>query len=91
MISEEITRKTNTYLSWKKGNYVKIDTSNITYMDMFDVSHAVDKLIASGVCNIDELRSRLGLNTLNTDFSKQYYMTKNYSTIENLDNINNSF
>ena len=91
MISEEITRKTNTYVSWKKGNYVKIDTSNITYMDMLDVSTAVDKLIASGVCNIDELRSRLGLNALNTDFSTQYYMTKNYSTIENLDNVNNSF
>lgn len=89
MISTEITRKTNTYLSWKQGNYVKIDTSNITYMNMLEVSTAIDKLIASGVCNIDEMRKRLGLNELNTDFSTQYYMTKNYSTIENLDNIDN--
>lgn len=88
MISEEITRKTNTYNTWKQGNYVKVDTSCINYMDMLEVSTAVDKLIASGVCNIDEMRKRLNLNVLNTDFSTQFYMTKNYSSIEQLDQEN---
>lgn len=84
MLSEEITRKTSTFSEWKNGNYVKVDTSCISYMDILEVSSAVDKLIASGVCNIDEMRERLNFTTLNTEFSQQYFMTKNYSKIDDV-------
>lgn len=84
MIGEELTRKTSDFNSWSNGNYIRVDTSCITHMDILQVSTAVDKLVASGVCNIDEIRTRLNFNTLNTDFSTQYYMTKNYSKIDDI-------
>ncbi len=84
LISEEITRKSILYEDWKKGNYIQIDTTSINHIDILNVGEKVDKLIASGTTNIDEIRGRIGLNKLNTDFSKQFWITKNYDTVENL-------
>ena len=94
MISEEITRKTSGgYLNWSKGNYVKVDTSTINHIDILDVAEKADKLIASGTCCIDEVRGIIGFDKLNTEFSKQHFITKNYDTVENRligDNLNNN-
>lgn len=84
MISEEITRKTSgDYNNWAKGNYVKVDTSTINHIDILDVAEKVDKLIASGPLCIDDIRELLGMQPLNTDFSRQHWITKNYDTVEN--------
>ena len=83
MIEEELTRKTNTFETWSKGNYIEIDTTCINHIDILNVAEKVDKLISSGTCNIDEVRSKVGMNPLNTDFSKTHWITKNYSTSEN--------
>lgn len=82
MISEEFTRKYYTFEEWKKGNYVEVDTSCIKYVDILEVADKVDKAIASGLCNIDELRKRVRLNALNTDFSTAHFITKNYDLAE---------
>ena len=82
MIEEELTRKTNTYETWKRGNYIEIDTTCINHIDILDVAEKVDKLISSGTCNIDEVRSKVGMNPLNTEFSQTHWITKNYSTSE---------
>lgn len=82
MISEELTRKYYTFEEWKKGNYVEVDTSCIKYVDILEVADKVDKAIASGLCNIDELRKRVRLNALNTDFSTAHFITKNYDLAE---------
>lgn len=84
MISEEITRKWYPgFDEWSKGNYVKVDTSTINHIDVLDVAEKVDKLISSGTCCIDETRGILGFDPLNTEFSKQHFVTKNYDTVEN--------
>nr|WP_295763878.1 phage portal protein [uncultured Intestinibacter sp.] len=84
MISEEITRKTSIdYDNWAKGNYVKVDTSTINHIDILDVAEKVDKLIASGPLCIDDIRELLGMQPLNTEFSRQHWITKNYDTVEN--------
>lgn len=84
MLSEEITRKTYPgYLEWSKGNYVKVDTSTINHIDILDVAEKADKLIASGTCCIDEVREIIGFDKLNTKFSQQHFITKNYDTAEN--------
>lgn len=84
MISEEITRKWYPgYSEWSKGNYVKVDTSTINHIDILDVAEKADKLIASGTCCIDEVRGIIGFDKLNTDFSRQHFITKNYDTVEN--------
>ena len=84
MITEEITRKSCPgYDYWSKGNYVKVDTSTINHIDILDVAEKADKLIASGTCCIDEVRGIIGFDKLNTDFSKQHFITKNYDTVDN--------
>lgn len=82
MISEELTRKYYSFDEWKNGYYVKVDTSCINHVDMFEVAEKVDKLIASGVCCVDEIRPRINLETLDTDFSTRHFITKNYAVAE---------
>ena len=82
MISNEITRKTNTYEDWKNGNYGKVDLTSIYHTDIFDIADKVDKLISNGVYCVDEIRKKLGESELKTDFSHQHWITKNYSTSE---------
>lgn len=82
MISEEFTRKYYTYEEWKNGNYIEVDTSCINHIDILEVADKVDKAIASGLCNIDELRKRVNMNPLNTDFSTSHFITKNYDLAE---------
>ena len=84
MISEELTRKYYGFDGWSKGNYIEVDTSCIKYVDILEVADKVDKAIASGLCNIDELRKRVRLNPLNTDFSTCHFITKNYELAENV-------
>lgn len=82
MISEEFTRKMYPYEDWKKGNYVKCDTSCISHVDILDVADKVDKAISSGVVCVDEMRKRLDMQELGTDFGKKHFVTKNYSSTE---------
>lgn len=86
MITEESTRKYSkmNYEHWLKGNYTKVDTSTIKHVDIFDISEASEKLIGSGPFNIDDIRVRAGYQALNTDWSKQHFITKNFDKIENM-------
>lgn len=84
MISEEFTRKYYSYDEWKQGNYIEVDTSCIKYVDILEVADKADKAIASGLCSIDELRPRIKLNPLDTEFSTSHFITKNYEVAENV-------
>lgn len=86
MISEEITRKYFTFDEWKKGNRVVIDTSCINHVDLLEVANAIYNAVGSGAVNIDDIRTRLGMEELNTDFSKQYWMSKNFVPAEEMMN-----
>lgn len=83
MIGEEITRKYYDFDEWTKGSRVVVDTTCIKHVDILEVAAAVDKLISSGVLNVDELRNIIGYNPLGTEFSTSYFMTKNYELAEN--------
>lgn len=78
MIEEEFTRKTTNAETFAKGNFVKIDTTMVQHMDIFDLSDGVNKLIACGCFCVDDLREKLGEPRLDTEFSTSYWMTKNY-------------
>lgn len=84
MISEELTRKTSAIEDYEKGTYVDVDTTNVLHTDIFAIADKIDKLISSGIYCVDEIREKLGDSKLNNDFSKQHWITKNYSTIENV-------
>ena len=82
MIGEEITRKMYPYSEWKKGNYVKCDTSCISHVDILDVADKVMNLIGSGAVCIDDVRNRIDMPPLNNDLGKHHFVTRNYATPE---------
>ena len=91
MIGEEITRNLFTEAEILANNKVEVDISSINYKDIFDIANGVEKLISNGVSNIDEVRKMINLPIINTEFSKQYWMTKNYSKIEEMmEAVNNN-
>lgn len=82
-IAKELTKQMFTFEEWQNGCRFEVDTTNIEHLDIASLAGAVEKLIGSGVMNIDEVRTRiLGLNALNTEQSKKYWITKNFSDIE---------
>lgn len=90
MISEEVTRKRYGKNAFQKGSYLRVDTTCIKHIDIFSISQAFDKLVASGGYSIDELREKAGDTPLNTVWSKKHWMTKNYQDIEDLKGGENS-
>lgn len=90
LLSEEFTRKTGSMDDYINGTYIDVDTTAIMHIDIFEIADNIDKLISSGAYCIDELRNKLGENPLNTDFSKQHWITKNYEVIESALNRENT-
>lgn len=84
MVSEEFTGQTYGYEGWSRGNYIKVDTSCINHIDIFEVAPNAEKLISSGLTSIDELRPYLNFNPLGTEFSIRHYITKNFEPAENV-------
>ncbi len=84
MIGEEFTRQYFSFDEWKNGCCVKVDTSCINHIDILEVGDKVDKAISSGTASIDEMRERLGMPELGTEFSQAHWMTKNYALAEDM-------
>lgn len=82
MIGDEFNRKLFTYEEWKKGYKVKVDTSSISHLDILEVADKADKLVSSGVACVDEVRERLGMDLLDTEFGRTHFITKNYENSE---------
>ena len=82
MIGEEFTRKIYPYNKWQEGNYVQVDTSCISHVDILDVADKVANAIGSGTVCIDEMRVRLNKQPLNNDLGKMHFVTRNYATPE---------
>lgn len=83
IIGEEATRKRYGKRAFLDGSYIKIDTTCIRHIDIFNINEAFDKLIACGGYSIDDLRIKAGDTPLNADWSKKHWITKNYQNIEN--------
>lgn len=90
MIQEEINRKRFGKSAFLSGSYIRVDTTCIKHIDIFAIAEKIDKLIASGAYSIDELRSKLREITLNKDWSKKHWITKNYSDINTLEGGENN-
>lgn len=85
MIQTEINRKRCGRVQVQRGTYLKIDTTTIMHIDIFDIAEKIDKLIASGMYCIDELRKKLGDAELNTEESRKHWITKNYTDLQTLE------
>lgn len=90
ILEAEITRKSFTQSQVINGSYVKFDTTAIKHIDLLDVATAIDKLISSGCFTINDIRKTIGADEIDEPWANQFFMTKNYSTIEDLMNqLNN--
>ena len=84
ILQTEINRKRYGKYQVQRGCYVRINTTTIMHVDVFEIAEKIDKLISSGMYCIDDLRKKLGETELDTEESKTYWITKNYTSIESL-------
>lgn len=85
VIETELTKQMFTFEQWAAGCYFEIDLTNIDNLDIAQLAGAAEKLIGSGVMNIDEVRTTIfGLKALNTEQSTKYWITKNFADIEKM-------
>ena len=84
MIQGEINRKVYGRTLVFSGTYVAADLAGVRYTDLFDVANPIDKLIGSGAFCINDIRVRLGLDVIDESWAWQHWMTKNYSSVEDL-------
>lgn len=82
MMSDEMTGKFFTPEQAMRGCRISVDTSRVQHLDMFQVADKADKLISSGIASIDAVAEPLGLDPMNTDYSRAHWVTKNYSPLE---------
>ena len=85
LFTDEMVRKLFTMHQITNGGcYVRFDTKAIKHIDLLDVATSIDKLISSGFTCINELRQVCGMDIIDEPWAWQFFMTKNYSTIEEL-------
>lgn len=82
LISDEINRKLHGEEGYSEKTYIKIDTTNLKVVDLKDVANALDLLIRTGSFSIDDSLKTLGMEPLDTEWSKARWMTKNYARVE---------
>lgn len=80
-LSEEATRKRYGYKEWKKGNYLRVDTSSIIHFDIFANAANVEKLVGSGAFTINDIRRAANQPEINEDWANKFFMTKNIAPL----------
>lgn len=82
-IAQEFTAKFYTPEEWAAGSYVKVDTSRINHVDIFEKSSSVSQLIGAGF-SLDEIREATGWPRINTPESQEHLITRNYAPIDEI-------
>ena len=67
-----------------KGTKLQIDTMRVKHIDMFDIATSADKLISSGIYTVNMILRALGEIPIDEDWADQHFITKNYSTIQEI-------
>ena len=84
LLTDEINRKLYGKDKFLERTYVKLDTTRIKAVDIKDVASALDILTRIGAYSVDDSLRALGMEPLDTSWSKVRWMTKNYQRIEEL-------
>lgn len=84
MITNELNRKLYGRDLVYAGTQIAPNWSGIRHIDLFEVANPIDKLIGSGAFCINDIRRKLGLEAIDEPWADQHWMTKNYSTVEDL-------
>lgn len=86
LLTDEITRKNYSMDQVIAGYCVKFDTKAVKHIDLLDVATSIDKLISSGCFTINDIRRVCGEDEIDEPWANQFFMTKNYSVIEDIVN-----
>ncbi|NYB73862.1 phage portal protein [Sedimentibacter hydroxybenzoicus DSM 7310] len=84
ILSDEINRKLYGKKLYLERTYCKLDTTRIKVVELKDIANALDILTRIGAYCVDDSLRALGMEPLNTEWSKARWMTKNYSPIEKM-------
>lgn len=84
MIANEMNRKIYGRDLVFAGTRIEPSYAGVRHIDIFDVANPIDKLISSGAFCVNDIRMHLGLEVINENWAWQHYMTKNYSTVEDI-------
>jgi hypothetical protein len=81
-LQEEIVRKRYGFDAWKRGDYIRVDSSSITHFDLFDAAASIEKLVGSGAFNINDIRKAAGQATINEPWADSFFITKNFTEMK---------
>ena len=83
-LREEIVRKLIGRSMHAKGYDFVIDTRSVKHIDLLSIHAAVEKLVGSGVFCVNDIRKLLGEPVIDEPWAWRHFMTRNYSTVEEL-------
>lgn len=83
LMETEINKKYFRYENYKNNTKLKIDTSRLEHINIFDVAPNLDKMTSNGWSH-DEQRELLGKEPLREKWSEKHFITKNYGSVEDL-------
>lgn len=89
LITDEFNGKLFDKEDYLNGNCIKHNTNDIKLFDFSKIAAACDKLFAISSLSADDIREILGMDLINEEWSKKYYVTKNYSEAESLEGVKN--
>nr|DAT32385.1 MAG TPA: portal protein [Caudoviricetes sp.] len=78
-LQEEIIRKRYGYAQWKRGSYLRVDSSSIIHFDLFANAANVEKLVGSGGYSINDVRRAAGQAPIPEPWADEHFMTLNIS------------
>ncbi|MGI6629360.1 MAG: phage portal protein [Bacillota bacterium] len=83
-LQDEVNRKYYGKKAFLERAYMRINTSMIRAHDIKDIAGALETLFRIGGYCIDDILVTLGMEPLNTEWSKQRFVTKNYAPVESV-------
>lgn len=79
--SEEATRKRYGYDEWRKGSYLRMDSSSIQHFDLFGQAANIEKLLGSG-WSLNDIRRAAGETPINEPWADEHLITKNIGRLD---------
>lgn len=81
-LQEEINRKRYGYDAWRRGSFIRVDSSAIQHFDIFANAPNVEKLVGSGAFSINDVLRAAGYPPINEPWADQHFLTKNISDLQ---------
>ncbi|TWH49601.1 phage portal protein [Sporomusa sp. KB1] len=82
LITDEINRKYYGKAAYLEKTYTRLDVSRVKAVDIKEIANSLDILERIGAFCVDDSLKVLGMEPLNTEWSRARWMTKNYEPIE---------